>query len=809
MGTPGHMAHPFDVERVQTGQDLIDYINDTVMRLQNKEIIGSVKWEGINTSFKLVTRSDGKKDFRMDRGTNHIDSVVGLTADDAYKKWPPGHGMPPAIEKLLSIFNEAIPLIEPELKNLGMWDDPTKYFNTEYIEGKSNVIDYSKMDVPDRILAINSINQFYEKKAQPHAIRKGISMDRPGLPRPIDPITKKPVKTGGIEIPYDRAALAQIIEKVQPIAAKYDFKIYGDVPVDFDPEVDLNLEGVLDRKIAIQLEPENIKIMSLREWLQQVVHPKDEKITKIVRDENGAPVGTKEVGALSKDIYLAVLRSAQEGGVPLSNYLESPHDVKSAINGGIFYHATRLLGQEIKNALTSEVGSLGKHEGVVLRGMEDFLVKLTGDFIVQGLASTHGAHVQENLSNFTIQVSKDRQITKTISEWLEEIKSANHTYQKPPQLVYKDILAGTPIVEIVSQENAEKTIYNAVITYVNNLREENENEDPVVDEEFTGRTIALVPGSMKPPTVGHVGMIKRYSEMVADEPNGSVYVFVSKPTAVDDKGRVVSARGFAGREQGISQNEAIELLKSMLPKDMLAPDGNVEIKKTGHASPMSPVYDFVSPKNIKDTEQAHAGDVIILGSSTKGGDSDRWNNIIDNQDKRVRPGVIVKNMPVDPITHTSSEHGLSYLEYLNSVEGEEILNSLPTLLKARKKNPDLDIEDIDLETISASDARYLMGFLHKDASRAQQAAARRLIKAFLGDESEEILKSIGYEFDEPKELDETSGVGAVGGFAGNIGTVERPMPGKRDKKRKKQQEIIDTSLIDDVMRLIMERGIMQ
>jgi len=247
----------------------------------------------------------------------------------------------------------------------------------------------------------------------------------------------------------------------------------------------------------------------------------------------------------------------------------------------------------------------------------------------------------------------------------------------------------------------------------------------------------------------------------------------------------------------------------MLPKDILAPIGNVEIKKTGHASPMSPVYDFVSPKNIKDTEQAHAGDVIILGSSTKDEDSDRWNNIIDNQDKRVRPGVIVKNMPVDPITHTSSEHGLSYLKYLNSVEGEEILNSLPTLLKARKKNPDLDIEDIDLETISASDARYLMGFLHKDASGAQQAAARRLIKAFLGDESEEILKSIGYEFEEPEELAETSTAGAVGGFAGNIGTVERPMPGKRGKKRKKQQEIIDTSLIDDVMRLIMERGILR
>jgi hypothetical protein len=428
--------------------------------------------------------------------------------------------------------------------------------------------------------------------------------------------------------------------------------------------------------------------------------------------------------------------------------------------------------------------------------------------------------VQENLSKFTIQVSKDKQVTKTIGEWLEEIKNANHTYQKPPQLVYKDILAGTPIVEIVSQENAEKTIYNAVITYVNNLREEDESEDPVVDEEFTGRTIALVPGSMKPPTIGHVGMIERYSEMVAKRPNGSVFVFVSNPTAIfkkgKKKGQLKSARGFPGREQGISQDEAVELLKRMLPKDMLAPVGNVEIRKTSHASPMSPVYDFVSPKNIKDIEQARSGDIIILGSSTKGGDADRWNDIINNQNERVRPGVTVNNMPVDPIIHSSSELGLSYLKYLNSAEGNEILNSLPTLLKAREKDPDLDIEDIDLENISASDARYLMGFLHKGVPAPQYTAARRLIKAFFGEDSEEILKSIGYEFEteieKPEELDETSGAGAAGGFSGNIVPVKSSRsekPGNRKKKIETQKEIIDTSLIDNVMRLIMERGILR
>ena len=193
------------------------------MLLQKNEFAGSVKWDGINTSFKLITNEDGQKEFRMDRGTSHIDSIEGFDAESALAKWGPTHGMANAIAKLLTIFNASIPAITPELKALKMWDDPTKYFNTEYIEGKSNVQEYDS-----NILAIHGINQFYEKKAQPHMIRKGISMDRPGLERPMDPRTRKPVKGTGIEIPYDHAALARLIEKVRPIAAKYGFEVYGD-----------------------------------------------------------------------------------------------------------------------------------------------------------------------------------------------------------------------------------------------------------------------------------------------------------------------------------------------------------------------------------------------------------------------------------------------------------------------------------------------------------------------------------------------------------------------------------------------------
>tara|TARA_Y100000310_G_scaffold168032_2_gene168083 strand:- start:9872 stop:11710 length:1839 start_codon:yes stop_codon:yes gene_type:complete len=378
------MAHPFDVERVKTGQDLIDFINDAVVRLQNQEIAGSVKWDGINTSFKLITGEGGQKEFRMDRGTNHTDSVIGLDAAAALDKWGAEHGMANAVATLLKIFNAAIPQIEPELKELGMWDTPTKYFNTEYIEGKSNVQEYDQ-----NILAIHGINQFYEKKAQPHAIRKGTSMDRPGLERPLDPNTGKPTKAGGIEIPYNKDALASLIEKVQPVATEYGFEIYGDVPVEFDPEVELDLDKILDTPISVQITPGGVATNSLREWLQMVEHPQDKKVTR---------ADGKSVGALSKDVYLAVLQSAEDNGTPLSQYLESQDDVKDAINGGIFYHGTRLLGQAVKNALRSKAGSVGDHEGVVLRGMEDFLVKLTGDFIVQGLASTHGDKSKQSLA---------------------------------------------------------------------------------------------------------------------------------------------------------------------------------------------------------------------------------------------------------------------------------------------------------------------------------------------------------------------------------------------------------------------------
>jgi len=366
MGTAGHMQHPFDVKTVKTGRDLIQYFEKIAQYLTTTP--GSVKFDGINVSFKLVDdpSTPTGKDFRMDRGTSEPSSVRGMTTADAYDKWPEGHGMPPAIEELLTIFNQAIKDIEPELKALKMWDDPTKFFNTEYMkQGKTNVIEY-----PEKILALHGVNQFYEKKAQPFRVRKGIGMDRPGLKRPIDPATEKPIKVNSTEINYDKAAFQSIINKVAKIAQQYDVSLVGDVATEVQADVDY--DEVLNEPFTIQMTEDKAETFPLREWLAGVANPFEAKI----KTKDG-----REVYAISKQVYFNIL-----DGVPVFETYETPDDVKMAINGAVFNHGTRMLGIALKKAVDSGKGNLSDHEGIVIRGLEDRPVKVTGDFIVKGAA---------------------------------------------------------------------------------------------------------------------------------------------------------------------------------------------------------------------------------------------------------------------------------------------------------------------------------------------------------------------------------------------------------------------------------------
>ena len=214
-GAAGHMAHPFDLGWVNTGSDLLDFFERAKTYLE-KQGAGSVKIDGVNVSFKVVGELDKQKQFAVDRGSLKPIDIEGITMSRVDDRFPEGHGMRPAIKTLLSILNEALPSIRSELISLGMWDDPSRFLNTEYVEGTTNVTEYD-----ENFLAIHGLNQFYHRVGKSGASKGNV---RPGAERPDNS------KAPSTEIPYDPGVMEKLVKKLNPIANERGFQVYGSVP---------------------------------------------------------------------------------------------------------------------------------------------------------------------------------------------------------------------------------------------------------------------------------------------------------------------------------------------------------------------------------------------------------------------------------------------------------------------------------------------------------------------------------------------------------------------------------------------------
>ena len=363
----GHMPHPFDLPGVKDGNDLIEFFKNAINSVRGQK--ASLKIDGVNASFKLIDGPRGKE-FAGDRASLSPLDIQGITVDKVSERFAEGHGMIEAYTNLLNIFNSALPSIENELKILGMWQNPTLFFNTEYVEGQTNVLDYDH-----DFLAIHNMMQIYEKES-----RKG---SRPGAERPIGS-DGKPVKGFATEVSLNqeqKQALNSLVKKVNEAAAKYNFKVYGDVPVRFQEVGSIDLDRALSEKFTVVYDEDfkESQTASLKDWLN---------VAKNTRDKTVVLSDGKKVGALSKEVYRAILdKKALSDFLSVPQGEDSSQMAKDAIDGAVFYHATRILGQEVLNALSSDMGSAANHEGVVLRDKELYgvdMVKITGDFILGG-----------------------------------------------------------------------------------------------------------------------------------------------------------------------------------------------------------------------------------------------------------------------------------------------------------------------------------------------------------------------------------------------------------------------------------------
>jgi len=816
-GLGGHMAH-LSEDLDLTFSEILDVLGK-VARAEIKKVTEKVDGQNLFLSI------DSAGGFRAARNKSDI-KRGGMTLDEYVAKWK-GH---PAENAFMNGFSA----ITTALKNLDaqrlqeLFSGGERYINMEIMYPKNpNIIRYTS---PEIVLhGLVYVGKQEDKKEQKRledladAAFKELSelVDAAESQVGEELWRVHSPKIVELQALADGVALEKVTAEIERFAEPVGVnKTLGDLAGEYlrqyAQEAGLP-NDVIDDMLILVLNPDEAKKKGITSSTLKKRIPKE---LKPVISKLGTKTGSKKViASILKPLEKAISDFAIEVLRGMKSFFVDAHDeevirMRQELEQSIAYLQRLADSGDPKAAelIDKQLSKLGDIENVAssLEGIvfehppgSGKIYKLTGAFAManQLIGRARRSGMNEGLAkSLTINVSKDTKITKTLREWLDEMKGTGHVPGNVPFFVYEDILSGGLVVESVRQEDAQEVVYNTVYEYTKNFLQE--SVDIEIEDEpnntSAGTTYALVPGSMKPPTLGHAGMIETYAAM---DDVDEVLVFVSQPNLykIDKKtGKRKlnpSIRSFPGRPEGISQEEAIEILKIMLPKELLKPQGKIEFVQTSHSSPMGAVYDFVSPEE-KDGRQAQTGDKVILGASTKGGDSNRWNSLIKKADTYVRPGVEVMNVPVDVTSHDPS-----FVELIKSSKAKEILAELPTVVKAQKKGL-----EPDLSAISAGDARHIMGFLGTD----KKDIAIQLLNAFFGNNTAAILASLNLP-DGNVSIEETSvAAGSIGGTAGSfpLGSTSVKRKPAKTKKKTKKNENIDITLVEEVLELFIERGIL-
>ena len=334
-GIAGHMAHPYELSWVTNGKQLISFFEQakTVVKEGNS---ASLKVDGVNVSFKLVKEGENYE-FAVDRGTKNDLDVQGVTLSRINDRFPPNHSMREHVFQLLTILNEALPQIKPELKRLGLFDEGNRYLNTEFVSNTTNIVEHK-----GNFLAIHGVNALVQRGS----------------------------RGGSKEVKYDKRVFERLIKKLKPVAESHNFNIFGQILTESTREIDFY--SALEAPCAVRVSSETTITKSLREWLTEASNPHNERV-KIYNQ--------RPVNATSRKIFNYISE-----GSPIIDFVQE-QDAQKAIYGFIMVEATRRLGQVVLDSMSCPLGEVKDFEGVVLRNghLNPYgPVKITGNFIING-----------------------------------------------------------------------------------------------------------------------------------------------------------------------------------------------------------------------------------------------------------------------------------------------------------------------------------------------------------------------------------------------------------------------------------------
>ena len=779
-GLGGHMAH--------LSEDLDLTFNEIV------EVLGKVARAEITTATEKV---DGQNLFlSVDYEGNILTArnatdikKGGMTPSEYVAKWK-GHPAENAFMNGFKATTAALKRLDPQTLQ-ELFSGGKRYINMEIMYPKNpNIIHYtSPQIVLHGLKYVGSLADKEEQKRQEELADNAFEELAGLVDASIEEIGEEIWTINGPKLVElnklaDGTALDKVATEIQRFAQPVGMgATLGDL-------VALNLrrfakdEGVphdvIEEMIKLVLDPEEAKKDGITTSTLKKQLPKELKPT--ISRLATKTTSKKIIASILYPLEVAISDFAIEALRGLQSFFVSEHDEeilrqRAELERSIEHLKTLAAGgdEQMGELVDKQIGKLAaienlasSMEGVVFEYPPGSgkIYKLTGAFAManQIIGRARRSGMKEAISgNFTIQISTTQSVTKPLTEWLYEMKEANHQVGKVPQLVYRDILNGIPLVDIVRHADAQDAIYNTVYQYANGLIEnreiileiedniyvEDEDQDPVGDAGGP-RTIAIVPGAFKPPHMGHADMVRKYADM-ADE----VIVLISKPlksVRTLPNGRVITAE---------DSLKIWELLVKDIPNVKIGIYNDPAVRSpmsAGYALVGKPGEREVAASKVEPSVEAIApGDKVILGASRKGGDWKRWNGA----EKYIGEDLTL----LDPAT--------TAVEPLVRSEGA---------------------------AFSATDMRELLGDPQKNTRELEEYIGAGNVP--------ELLSILGAET--PVPVEEMSGMagGAVGGFSAPFGrsSVVKRGP-KRKKRKKKKNESVDLTIADEIFKLLTERGI--
>lgn len=245
--------------------------------------------------------------------------------------------------------------------------------------------------------------------------------------------------------------------------------------------------------------------------------------------------------------------------------------------------------------------------------------------------------------------------------------------------------------------------------------EPQDREESSSEIETKPRVIAILPGSFKPPHVGHLKLAEALSEGGRQVNTGTqgvieyippvdrIYIIVSAP--------VRNSRPFPMSGKVMSAEEAVQVWNAYLDNSPIR--NKTEVIVSPHVSPMLPVYDFVvGEPDINNKLVAPKDSTVVLGVSNKGDDWKRYKGIIEKS-KQAR-----NDLKVYDVVVKATEHEQSY---------NNLLTQHPTIKSQMKSNS---------HEFNASDMRTMIDLATQDP------IALELLKDFVPSRNEEDVYAV-------------------------------------------------------------------